>query len=205
MAFGTRTEPREKLCSGCGTTFTPKQSMQKYCSSPCANAATALRRGGKGKPRPQRRNRVRRNCDHCGTSFERTAGDTKRGQGRYCSRECFYAALRSDSIDGEKARASDYRHTFNLRLKGETRCRCCSKRAAHLHHAVPRSLSRQGCTDLRNGLPLCPTCHQGWHYRTLTIYRDAFEPEELVFIRSLTDTGRNIDAWLDDRYPERCS
>ena len=98
---------------------------------------------------------------------------------------------------------ADLRRVFSLALKGEKKCRACGRAAHLLHHAVPRSMSRIGRTDLLNGLPLCATCHQGWHFRNIAIYRDAFTPDEWAFICSLPDTGRVMATWLDERYPLR--
>lgn len=72
-----------------------------------------------------------------------------------------------------------------------------------LHHAIPRSKWRAGRADLRNGIPLCFTCHTGWHHRKVVIYRDVFTPEEWAFMSSARLTGQRVEAWLDDRYPAR--
>jgi 5-methylcytosine-specific restriction endonuclease McrA len=105
-----------------------------------------------------------------------------------------------------KSRAGEraLKRVFNLRLKGEDRCRNCGRGGPlHLHHAVPRSMSHAARTELLNGLPLCPRCHSGWHQRVVTIYRDVFTEAEWQFISAVELFGQRIGAWIDDRYPDR--
>lgn len=161
-------------------------------------------------------------CAVCGREFERRASETKR---RYCSRECWRRSrigvpMRTEtrqrlSRDRQGARNPAYRHgrrvgvaeiykAFNLRLKGATCCRNCGRtEPLNLHHALPRSLYRAGRTELLNGLPLCIRCHNGWHRKTTTIYRDVFTAEEWAYLSSAELTGQRIEAWLDDHYPDR--
>ena len=83
--------------------------------------------------------------------------------------------------------------------KVERACRNCGATGCviELHHAVPRSRSRKGRDDLRNALPLCRECHNGWHAGT-PIYRDAFTADEWEFIETLIGPG-----WLGRHYPTR--
>lgn len=37
----------------------------------------------------------------------------------------------------------------------------------------------------------------------ITIYRDVFRADEWAYLLSVADTGRNVQAWLADRYPVR--
>lgn len=143
---------------------------------------------------------------------------------KFCSRECDVDVRRgvkrpelaAKTAGSRKGRANpNFRHgkrvgereiskVFNLRLKGETKCRCCPKPAHDLHHAIPRSLGTpESKRNLLNGLPLCKPCHSRWHRRTLTIYRDVFTPEEWAYLLAVPMTGRVTEAWLDDRYPAR--
>lgn len=93
---------------------------------------------------------------------------------------------------------------FNVRLKGEASCRNCGAAGhLHLHHAIPRSVCKEVRLDLRNGIPLCPSCHARWHQRTLVIYRDVFTSEEWEFLCSVELLGQRTSAWLDDHYPAR--
>jgi hypothetical protein len=96
-----------------------------------------------------------------------------------------------------------------VRQKGENRCRNCGKEGSggifglHLHHAIPRSMCRAINLDLRNGIPLCFDCHQGWHDRRVIIYRDVFTEEEWRFLTTVDLSGQVVGPWLDSHYPER--
>lgn len=151
------------------------------------------------------------------------------GTRRFCSRAC---ACRSRPPQSEAAKEAkrqkmlgrtgeknpNYRHgrrvgkhsrevarLFNLKKKGETRCRNCGSREhVQPHHAIPRSIgTKESKLDLRNCLPLCSRCHARWHRRTLTIYRDVFTSEEWAYLVSVKLTGRETEAWLDAHYPSR--
>ena len=157
-------------------------------------------------------------CAVCGSEFERRASETER---RFCSRECWRRfPMRTEtrqrlSRDRQGARNPAYRHgrrvgvaeiykAFNLRLKGATCCRTCGRtEPLNLHHALPRSLYRAGRTELLNGIPLCIRCHNGWHRKTTTIFRDVFTAEEWAYLSSAELTGQRVEAWLDDHYPDR--
>jgi hypothetical protein len=200
--------PQQRTCPLCGENFAARNSapLQKYCSCMCANRATAAKRAAAIRgPRPSQRRRRTVTCVSCGAEFERTVGDVARGRAKYCSVECFRAAVKPDGGNElhAKTKTQDLRKVFSLALKGEKRCRNCRWPAHHLHHAIPRSMSRSARTELLNGLPLCATCHQGWHFRNVVIYRDVFRPEEWAYLLSVEDTGRNIESWLDRRYPAR--
>jgi hypothetical protein len=91
---------------------------------------------------------------------------------------------------------------WRLQAKGERECRNCgSLDGLQLHHAIPRGKWKAGAADLRNALPLCFTCHHGWHHRKVVITRDVFTRAEWEFLSSAELTGQRIEAWLDDRYP----
>lgn len=161
-------------------------------------------------------------CEVCGREFERRASETRRF---YCSRECWRksrvgvpmkpetrrvlsqarrGARNPAYRHGKRAGVGDIYRAFNLRLKGATCCRNCGRpEPLNLHHALPRSLYRAGRTELLNGLPLCIRCHNGWHRKTITIYRDVFTAEEWAYLSSAELTGQRIGAWLDDHYPDR--
>lgn len=93
---------------------------------------------------------------------------------------------------------------FNLAVKGETNCRACgSGEFVNAHHTIPRSTAPNLRYDILNCLPLCSVCHTKWHRRTLTIYRDAFNEDELEYLAAARIPGRVTSAWLDDHYPLR--
>ena len=85
--------------------------------------------------------------------------------------------------------------SFTLTAKGETLCRNCGALATEPHHAVPRSLSPAGRSDLRNCLPLCHRCHTAWH-NGKPIPRSVFTPDEWAFIATI-----GTPTFLDKRYP----
>ncbi len=99
--------------------------------------------------------------------------------------------------------AGRFARQFNLKKKGEETCRNCGGWATDLHHAIPRSVCRATRADLRNGLPLCRRCHQGWHHRKVVLHRNLFTEEEWAYLSSVELTGQRIEAWLEDHYPER--
>ncbi len=99
---------------------------------------------------------------------------------------------------------------WSVAKKGEDCCRVCRRPAApgrlgalHLHHLVPRSMHKASRLDLRNGIALCSACHQGWHDRSLTIYRDVLTTAEWDYVSGITLLGQNIQTWLDRNYPAR--
>lgn len=85
--------------------------------------------------------------------------------------------------------------SWTLEAKGEAHCRRCGKQATDLHHIVPRSLSREGREDMRNGLPLCRRCHDYFESGG-PLGRDLLTQEELAFVRTIIGPG-----WLARRYP----
>lgn len=146
-----------------------------------------------------------RDCAYCGERFVATKRFDS-WQRKFCSSECYreHERLRTVITTAVAAtRATGAR--WGIHLKPEQRCRACRKpaRVLHLHHAIPRSMCAAVKHDLRNGLPLCPGCHDGWHHRRVTIYRDSFTAEEWAFLSSVTLTGQLIGPWLEERYPMR--
>lgn len=161
-------------------------------------------------------------CKVCGTEFYASPSGLRTR--KYCSIKCRSQDLgapskrpgAADKISRAKMGAQNpmfkdgfspdtvRRQHFNLKLKGETCCRNCGATGQlHMHHVIPRSMFRAGIKELRNGIPLCPRCHHGWHHRTVTIYRDVFTNAEWAYLTGVTLHGQNILAWLDDRYPPR--
>ncbi len=160
----------------------------------------------------------RRTCAECGFVFLAKASDIKRGGGKYCSRACWRRNARLTDAQYETNAAAmrvsrsgpgnpQFKHGrragftirgWSIRDKDEEFCRACGAPASDLHHAVPRSLAPSGRRDLRNGLPLCRSCHTSWHRRGVTLHRDLFTVEEWRFIETLIGP-----VWLDERYPDR--
>lgn len=182
-------EKIDRVCKHCGEVFRrPRASRAAYCSHACSNkAAAAKRKGGQGRfgmgiktgafPRP-------RNCHQCGREYAQKKGDQK-----FCSRHCMmafrHAAYRKENP------------VWSLRTKGEELCRNCGDRAVNLHHIVPRSKSKAASRDVaRNGLPLCFSCHRGWHDRKVEIYRGCLRPEEIAYAIEIAG-----EWWLDKNYP----
>lgn len=206
-----RGRPVEKTCESCGVKFVAEDRRKRYCSPECSYAGMRARLS-RGKMIP---------CAECGATFYVRPGALGRGA-KYCSRACFHAkgrkspeALERMGEDfrrkhrgsgnpqwkGKDTNGSIYR-VFNVKLKGEERCRNCgSSESLHLHHIVPRSMCKAARRDLRNGVPLCAACHARWHARSVTIYRNILTDEEWSYVSSLELLGQNIAAWLDDRYP----
>lgn len=205
-----------KTCPTCEREFRPWASTQRWCSVACIPSE---RERGLGSRRQGRQ----RPCAHCGTPFYAKPSEIAKGA-KFCSRDCFFASGVTQTATARSKRKQatpdrsgtsnpNFKHGkrsgthirgFNAKAKGESSCRNCgvSDVRLHLHHAIPRSLSRAARNNLLNGVPLCPKCHTGWHCRTVTIYRDIFTPEEWAYISSVQLTGQNIGAWLDDRYPD---
>lgn len=136
------------------------------------------------------------------------------GKRKYCSRACSVPDLAERSRETRLGRRNpnykngrraglDVSRAFNLRLKGEDRCRNCRSRdRLALHHAIPRGLGTpESKINLLNGLPLCGSCHAGWHAGWLVVTRDVFRADEWAYLLSVEMTGRVTAAWLDDRYP----
>lgn len=91
------------------------------------------------------------------------------------------------------------RTSWTLRAKGESRCRNCRTKAVVLHHIVPRA-ALPGRPEIHNphynGLPLCESCHRGWHSQSVRIGREKLQIEEIAFI-----AGAMGFDWLDASYP----
>lgn len=164
---------------------------------------------------------ITRNCKTCGVLFEiKACYAEKLGRGRFCSPACYYKSAEfktfADRLSSQRrgsgnpafrtGRFTDphrARRGWGLSEKGESVCRVCgSHEWVQLHHAIPRSKCRAARDDLRNGLPLCASCHQRWHKHSLTISREVFTDEEWSYLSSVSLTGELIGPWLDKHYPE---
>lgn len=199
---------RAQTCAMCGITFLGKPAA-RFCSRKCCHEkqkVTHLR----GETIP---------CAHCGEDFYRKRSQPNQ---RFCSHECRGAAMPPpSSYPNARAKISEAkmgegnpmfrdglspdtvrRRHFNIALKGEDRCRNCGATGQlHMHHVIPRSMHRQGITEILNGIPLCPRCHHGWHHRSITICREIFTVDEWAYLTSVKLVGQDVLAWLDDRYP----
>ncbi|MCW3018625.1 MAG: hypothetical protein JWN10_933 [Solirubrobacterales bacterium] len=199
---------RPKTCAGCRVEFSPTTGNQRFCTKRCFEA----------------NNLVELVCAHCGTGFKRR----RRGvAAKYCSLRCrdtarygpkaavVCACGRSfnkrrpnhrwcSQTCANKFRQRRRKSTgltpseWSLGLKGESCCRNCGAKAAHLHHIVPRSRSRAARSNWRrNGLPLCFDCHRGWHDRAVAIAHSKLSDEEFAFAVDLVGA-----QWVERNYPD---
>jgi hypothetical protein len=202
--------PTEQTCEFCGRAFVTRDNhrnfRRKYCTMRCDADARHARAVATYPPRE----------DVVRLYVEEGLSDLDLGRryGRSCQwafkvRQYYGIAGEDPSRNKRKPlRRKNDRSRWGIHLKPERGCRACGKpaekcRGLNLHHAIPRSLAPSIKYDLRNGLPLCPGCHFGWHRREVTIYRDAFKPDELAFLLGLEFTGFVVKPWLDARYPMR--
>jgi hypothetical protein len=89
---------------------------------------------------------------------------------------------------------------WSLASKGEPACRLCGRDADHLHHLIPQAEpgSRADVCPTVGGIPLCHTCHTGWHHGAVTIPSDVLSQIERDYVVAVL--GRD---WLGARYPPR--
>ena len=85
--------------------------------------------------------------------------------------------------------------------RGE-RCRLCGTAGGelHLHHLIPRSLSRAGRDDPDNLIGLCFSCHDGFHQGTPI-------PRSILTMREWEAMERYAPSlgWLARRYPRKAT
>lgn len=195
-------------CTDCGAEVEREVGyLKKTGSTTCASCSNK-----------RRRRRAVVTCDGCGERFEDKQSEIDRRERHFCSRECWrkhgrlsdehYARIgaryritrmgRGNPAYKHGKRTGDRISGWSVSKKGEDRCRNCGIGGVglHLHHAVPRSLSRTGRSDLRNGIPLCPSCHKKWH-SGMPIDRNVFTATEWAFLEEIAP---NI-GWLARRYP----
>lgn len=199
-----RETPQPRECGHCGETFKPHSSVQpgKFCSHRCSAQAKRAKVLAGYPPREEV------------VALYVVEGLSDKELGLRFGHSYQWAFLLREhyGIAGKKARPpkkplhkkSD-RARWSIDLKREEWCRNCGSpnHVLALHHAIPRSMCRAAKYDLRNGVPLCTTCHLGWHRRAVALYRDIFTEDEWAFISSVQLTGQEIGPWLDERYPER--
>lgn len=194
--------PRE--CANCGEEFLAKQEhrnfTRKYCSFRCNGEASRKRAAAKYPPKEE----VLRLYEEGGLTDRELGLKYGRSHQWALSVRKFHGIpgrpagqLRKKPLHKKRDRAR-----WGIGMKREDRCRNCKREVERLdlHHVVPRSQSTAGKYDLRNGIPLCTTCHGGWHGHSVNIYRDVFTADEWGFIQTLTGS-----PWLDKRYPVRPS
>lgn len=198
---------RDRKCRQCGGEFRDRQAnriVQKFCSPRCAGDAARERHAKTYPPREE--------LEALYVTQRLSLADVGRRYGRTYTWAA--GALKARGIPTRSLKESVRRKPlhqkrdrgrWNIDLKREERCRNCGDAEAvlHLHHVIPRSKCRATKYDLLNGLPLCTSCHLGWHHRRVTIYRDVFTPEEWAYLSSVQLTGEEIGPWLDKRYPVR--
>jgi hypothetical protein len=160
-----------------------------------AKISAALKGKTKGRRQPdwlvQKRSAAVRkgayfDCEVCGRSFWRQPSAIKKGQNKYCSRECYQESQRgkpkvfsiSRSGEGNPAwkggiavesqkerRTREYRGWRESVLARDGRkCQSCgSEKDLHAHH-IESFISRKDLRfSLDNGLTLCRECHYKEH------------------------------------------
>lgn len=154
-------------------------------------------------------------CARAGCEETFYAEPSKIGKSKHCSRVCSIADLAERSKvtrlgsgnpaykNGRQSGNAAVSRVFNLRLKGDSACRNCgSRHLVQLHHAIPRGKgTAESKTNLLNGLPLCVSCHSGWHQGWLIICRKVFRLEEWSYLLTVRMAGRDTEGWLDVHYP----
>lgn len=168
---------RECAAEGCTETFYAYPSTgQRFCSKPCMYRSKP--------PRTEEQKEATRQA--------------MLARNRKGKRNPNY---RNGSRVGAQDRAMN--RTFSLTLKGEGCCRNCGAQDnMGLHHVIPRRVgTKESRTDIRNGLPLCGSCHMSWHAGVQLISRSIFTEEEWAYISMVQLTGREITGWLDKNYP----
>lgn len=197
-------KPTPRDCGYCGETFTPDrwQRAGKYCGSKCSGRAHSERVKAGYPPREEIE---RLYLDEGLSDRELGLRYGHSHQWAFELRKHYGIAGRAPQRGPKPLHERADRARWSIALKREERCRNCGAGGVflHLHHAIPRSMCRATKYDLRNGLPLCGSCHPKWHCRTTTIYRDVFTEEEWEFLSSVQLTGQEIGPWLDERYPDR--
>lgn len=184
-------EKVDRICERCEKPFrVPRSSWIRFCSSTCSNRATAeKRKGQKGRfgwgvsqAKPPRKVI----CPVCRQTFS-----TSQRTQKYCSTSC-----RSHGTKDARRKTLGTLPAWSIITKGEKDCRNCGRPAVHLHHVVPRSKSKAGQRDLRNGIPLCFDCHRGWHDRRVIIPVTCLRVPELLLAVELTGP-----VWVERNYP----
>jgi 5-methylcytosine-specific restriction endonuclease McrA len=95
---GKRTIPR--TCEQCGKDFLAWSTKPnaKFCSNQCK--FTAAKKGRKPYVWPKERRLTRpRVCEQCGKAFLASAQAVSLGKGRFCSRQCYGASIRTALVD----------------------------------------------------------------------------------------------------------
>jgi hypothetical protein len=87
-----RTRRAPLTCRACGASFEATASQvarnRAYCSVACGNTAN------QGAGNPAWKGIPDQTCLHCGKAFHVKPSRVAKGDGRYCSKECFYAGKR---------------------------------------------------------------------------------------------------------------
>ena len=206
-------EFKPRHCRTCKVRFVPTNGYQRYCCKECQVKGELVTKKCKrcGKEFEKRRSSM---VAHCSLACsKKTAGETRRKNHpttivcpgcnqkftkekptqRHCSHAC------ATKMQHENRRKTTGAHPkWGCKSKGEDNCRVCGYPATHLHHIVPRSKTKLGHRDMRNGLPLCRGCHYGWHHNTVVIYSDRLTDEEREFAMEISS-----EWWVTHRYPPR--
>lgn len=199
-----------RRCPQCGVTFEPgrwehRNYAQRFCSADCAKRNRSDRVRVSWPSAEEMRAMVfdeKLSDSQIGERFGHSYEWSRRVRNAYG----IPALPKPPHREVKHGRYSGLRG-WSVKEKGEQRCRVCGKESAgrplHLHHVIPRSMCRAAKADLRNGIPLCFDCHQGWHDRRVVIYRDHLTLQEWEFVAGTQLLGQNVGAWLETHYPDR--
>jgi very-short-patch-repair endonuclease len=179
MAKGTEGYAlRTIACAGCNVSFTKRCSPRtRYCSHPCALAATARRR----------RTGEDRSCKRCGSAFYVIRSRADIGEGVYCSLACHNAAQGDGKTDHVcKVCSGTFRWSPSRTASGRYNVTYCSLACRDADPDVLARLNRQNARQSRatpNGVERAGYAlldSTGVPYRAQEVFMDKFTPDAIV-------------------------
>ena len=78
------TMPKQFKCQNCSKTFFDSHPLRKYCSRSCSSKLSGE------ESRAWRGGLIKKRCEICNNKFEAKQNKVKSGNGKYCSRACYY-------------------------------------------------------------------------------------------------------------------
>lgn len=137
---GRRKEWILKICEQCGREFEvqPSAKTQRFCSRKCANLAQRTMHGCAFSDQEVRTNR---RCQVCNKEFWVTPARIKKGEGMYCSLECFYSTHRTTCHCAFCGKEFERR---NSSLQADQKLFFCSYECSGAYHSGERSGGWQG-------------------------------------------------------------